>query len=127
MLYDVLFANQTPIPKYKHQRPTVFILLPYTHSSNFAHEIKNWGSGRSLPDDDNSNGTHCHDPHSSFGHCNAQFLSVVFEVSYSQKRNDVSLLAHDYIRASDGSMKAVIGFDIEYQKKTRPGKRRRDT
>jgi len=40
---------------------------------------------------------------------------AVLEVSYSQKRKDLVNLADQYITASAGGIKVVLGFDIEYK------------
>ena len=40
---------------------------------------------------------------------------MLIEISYSQKRKDLSRLANNYIIGSDGNIKAVVGLDIEYQ------------
>jgi len=39
---------------------------------------------------------------------------VIIEVSYSQKRKDLSKLASDYILESEASVQLVIGLDLEY-------------
>jgi hypothetical protein len=36
------------------------------------------------------------------------------EVSYTQKRQDLLLLARDYIIGSRGIIKVVVGIDVEY-------------
>jgi hypothetical protein len=36
------------------------------------------------------------------------------EVSYTQKRQDLPLLARDYIIGSRGIIKVVVGIDVEY-------------
>lgn len=39
----------------------------------------------------------------------------MIEVSYSQKRKDLSRLADDYILGSYGNIRVVVGLDIEYK------------
>jgi hypothetical protein len=58
-----------------------------------------------------------HDPDASFKHLKAQFPGVVFEVSYTQKRRDLQRIADDYILGSDGSIRLVVGIDIDYRGK----------
>ena len=55
-----------------------------------------------------------HSPDGSFKLVEAKHPGVVIEVSYSQKRKDLPLLADDYILGSRGSIKVVIGIDLEY-------------
>jgi hypothetical protein len=81
--------------------------------ANFARQINSHGSASIYFADDYGR----HDPDGAFGHRGALFPGVVLEVSYSQKRRDLSRLADDYILGSDGSIKAVVGLDIEYQGK----------
>lgn len=58
-----------------------------------------------------------HDPDAQFIHSRARFPGVVIEVSYSQKRRDLARLADEYILGSDGSIRVVVGLDIEYKGK----------
>jgi hypothetical protein len=58
-----------------------------------------------------------HEPDASFTHIDAGYPGVVIEVSYSQKRKDLPRLADDYILGSGGSIRAVVGVDIEYRGK----------
>jgi hypothetical protein len=53
-----------------------------------------------------------HSPDGSFKHVEAQYPGVVKEVSYTQKKMDLPLLASDYIIRSRGSIKVVIGIDL---------------
>jgi hypothetical protein len=55
-----------------------------------------------------------HDPDSSFGHSRAIYPGVVIEVSYTQRRKDLRRLADDYILGSSGSIRVLVGLDIEY-------------
>jgi hypothetical protein len=53
----------------------------------------------------------------SFWHNNAQYLGVIIEVAYSQKRKRLGRLADDYLLNSDANVRVVVGLDIEYGKK----------
>jgi hypothetical protein len=55
-----------------------------------------------------------HSPDASFKHVQAKYPGIVMEVSYTQKRQDLPLLAHDYIIGSRGNIKVVVGIDLEY-------------
>jgi hypothetical protein len=55
-----------------------------------------------------------HSPDASFTHVQAKYPGIVIEVSYSQKRQDLPLLAYDYIIGSMGNIKVVVGIDLEY-------------
>jgi hypothetical protein len=55
-----------------------------------------------------------HSPDAAFRHSAATYSRVVIEVSYLQKRKDLSYLADNYILGSRGSIGVVIGLDIEY-------------
>jgi hypothetical protein len=57
----------------------------------------------------------CHYPDGSFGHENGT-PSCILEVSHSQRRQDLPLLADEYILGSHGRTQVVIGIDIEYRK-----------
>jgi hypothetical protein len=56
-----------------------------------------------------------HSPDASFKHVQAKYPGLVMEVSYSQKRQDLPRLAHDYITKSSGNIKVVVGIDLEYR------------
>ncbi|KAH0556365.1 hypothetical protein GP486_005711 [Trichoglossum hirsutum] len=55
---------------------------------------------------------HC--PDMAFRHKASIYPAVIIEVSYSQKRKDLGYLANNYIIGSGGSIRAVVGLDIEY-------------
>lgn len=55
------------------------------------------------------------EPDSMFCHTEAVWPGVVIEVSYSQKRKALATLADDYILETDGSIRLVIGLDLEYK------------
>ncbi|MCJ1467824.1 hypothetical protein MMC07_006449 [Pseudocyphellaria aurata] len=56
-----------------------------------------------------------HDPDTSLAHFEADYPSVILEVSYPQKRKDLSRLADEYILGSDANIRVVIGIDVEYK------------
>jgi len=58
-------------------------------------------------------------PDITFAHQDAHWPSVIIEVSNSTKRKDLPKLADRYILDSDGSVKALISLDIEYQANSR--------
>lgn len=82
--------------------------------AEFIRRIKHCGSA-SIKFNDPEFGSH--DPDASFKHLDAQYPGVVIEVSYSQKRSDLARLADDYILGSNGSIRLVIGIDIDYNDK----------
>jgi len=55
-------------------------------------------------------------PDIMFIHERAHWPGIIIEVSYSIKTKDLPKLADRYILDSDGNVKVVIGFDIEYQR-----------
>lgn len=56
-----------------------------------------------------------HQPDASFQHFYAQYPGVILELSHSQKKKDLSRLAHEYILGSDADIRVVIGIDVEYK------------
>jgi hypothetical protein len=83
-------------------------------AASFAQEIKNTLSATI---EFTGSATPKHSPDGSFKHVEAKYPGVVIEVSYSQKRKDLALLASDYIIGSRGSIKVVVGIDLEYTSK----------
>ncbi|KAI9764422.1 MAG: hypothetical protein M1840_008445 [Geoglossum simile] len=55
-----------------------------------------------------------HEPDATFLYADAKYPGVIIEVSYSQKRKDLSRLAEEYLSDSNASVRAVIGLDTEY-------------
>ena len=49
-------------------------------------------------------------------HKDAAWPGVVIEVSYSQKRKSLIDLAENYLLASDGGIRVMVGIDLEYKK-----------
>ncbi|KAK0646706.1 hypothetical protein B0T16DRAFT_414126 [Cercophora newfieldiana] len=80
-------------------------------AANIARGIRARGS----PKIERDGGSHY--PDGSFKHKDATELSVILEVSHSQKRQDLPFLADDYILGSNGLTQAVIGIDLDYQGK----------
>ncbi|KUJ09517.1 uncharacterized protein LY89DRAFT_598241, partial [Mollisia scopiformis] len=81
-------------------------------SAIFARNIKNSASAEiSFEDIEYSS----HQPDASFQHFEAQFPGVILELSCSQKKQDLSRLAHEYILGSDADIRIVIGIDVEYK------------
>ncbi len=56
-----------------------------------------------------------HEPDASFQPYEAQYPGVILELSYSQKKKDLSRLANEYILGSDANIRVVIGIDVEYK------------
>lgn len=57
------------------------------------------------------------EPGASFKHRRARCRGVIIEVCYSQKSQHVSHLADDeYILNIDGSVNAVIAFNVDYKR-----------
>lgn len=81
-------------------------------SAVFAGNIENSASAE-LSFEDTEYGSHR--PDASFQHYEAQYPGVILELSYSQKKKDLSRLAHDYILGSDANICVVIGIDVEYK------------
>jgi hypothetical protein len=56
-----------------------------------------------------------HEPDAVFRHSAVHWPGVIIEVSFSQKRKMLKDLAEDYIFGSNGSVRVVVGLDIEYR------------
>ncbi|TKA72912.1 hypothetical protein B0A49_08440 [Cryomyces minteri] len=59
-------------------------------------------------------------PDAAFAHERNKYPGVIIEVSYAQKRKALRKLAKQYILQSEGSIRVVVGLDIDYG---RPSKR----
>lgn len=81
-------------------------------SASFACKIDNIGS-TTIDFEESDYGVHQAD--AAFKHFNERYPGVVLEISYSQKRKNLSRLADDYILGSDQNIRVVIGIDIEYK------------
>lgn len=90
-------------------------------SRAFAQQIKHNGSGRiDLPsEDDDGQSITKREPDVTFKHRDARWPGVILEVSYSKKKKDLPHLAEDYILGTYGSVRVVVGLDVDY--KTRKG------
>ncbi|OAG41343.1 hypothetical protein AYO21_04506 [Fonsecaea monophora] len=53
-------------------------------------------------------------PDSSLHHESARFPGIVIEVAHSQRKEDLPILAEEYIVGSKGSIRCVIGFKFPY-------------
>lgn len=78
----------------------------------FAGDIENSASAEIVFKDSDYGS---HQPDASFQHFEAQYPGVILELSYSQKKKDLSRLAHEYILGSDTDIRVVIGIDVEYK------------
>lgn len=81
-------------------------------SAKFADDIENSASAEIVSKDAKYGP---HQPEASFQHFDAQYPGVVLELSYSQKKKDLSRLADAYILGSDADIRVVIGIDVEYK------------
>ena len=81
-------------------------------SAEFARDIENNASAE-INFADTEYGSH--QPDASFQHFEAQYPGVILELSYSQKKKDLSRLVNEYILRSDADIHTVIGIDIEYK------------
>jgi hypothetical protein len=88
-------------------------------SKAFAQNVKHNGSGRLNLPSENIDGQAMirRQPDAMFKHCDAHWPGVIIEVSYSQKSQAIPHLADDYILETDGSVRAVVGLDIDYKTK----------
>lgn len=88
-----------------------------TPVADFAKEVEHFATSRILLPEDTEDGTQTYsrrEPDASFGHRQAHYPGVIVEVCYSQKSRRLPHLADEYILNTDGSVNAVIAFDIDY-------------
>ena len=85
----------------------------------FAQKVKHNGSSTLVLKNENNDGQAIikRQPDATFKHCDAHWPGVVIEVSYSQKSKAIPRLADDYILGTDGSIRVVVGLDIDYKTK----------
>lgn len=86
--------------------------------SDFAKEVEHFATSRILIPEDTQDGKQIYsrrEPDASFGHRQAHYPGVIVEVCYSQKCRRIFHLANEYILNTDGSVNAVIAFDIDYK------------
>jgi hypothetical protein len=81
-------------------------------SAKFADDIENSASAEIVSKDAKYGP---HQPDASFQHFDAQYPGVILELSYSQKKKDLSRLADAYILGSDANIRVVVGIDVEYK------------
>lgn len=89
-------------------------------AGEFASQITSGGSSRILlteQETERPQGVIRRQPDAQFQHPRAAYPGVVVEVSYSQDGKNLKKLAQDYILYSNGDIKAVVGFDINYGEK----------
>ncbi|KEF50864.1 uncharacterized protein A1O9_13086, partial [Exophiala aquamarina CBS 119918] len=55
-----------------------------------------------------------HDPDDSFRHVQESYPGLVIEAAFSQKGKRLGVIAEDMILGSDGEVRVVVGFDIDY-------------
>ncbi|TKA59941.1 hypothetical protein B0A49_12710, partial [Cryomyces minteri] len=53
--------------------------------------------------------------------------TLVLEVSYSQKREDLDDVAYSFVRGSHGNINTVVGLDVEYKPPEKPRKTKKAT
>jgi len=81
-------------------------------SAKFADDIENSASAEIVSKDAQYGS---HQPDASFQHFDAQYPGVILELSYSQKKKDLSRLADAYILGSNADIRVVVGIDVEYK------------
>lgn len=88
--------------------------------SGFANEVEHLATSRIMISDELRDGKQTYskgEPGASFKHRRARCPGVIIEVCYSQKSQHVSHLADDeYILNIDGSVNAVIAFNVDYKR-----------
>jgi hypothetical protein len=90
-----------------------------SRSKAFAQNVKHNGSARLDLQSENNDGQAIirRQPDAIFKHCDAHWPGVIIEVSYSQKTKAIPHLADDYILETNGSVRVVVGLDIDYKTK----------
>jgi hypothetical protein len=88
-------------------------------SKAFAQKVKHNGSARLDLRSGNKDGQAIirRQPDAMFKHCDAHWPGVIIEVSYSQKTKAIPHLADDYILETNGSVRLVVGLDVDYKTK----------
>jgi hypothetical protein len=88
-------------------------------SKAFAQKVKHNGSGRLDLQSESNDGQAIirRQPDAMFKHCDAHWPGVIIEVSHSQKTKAIPHLADDYILETNGSVRVVVGLDIDYKTK----------
>jgi hypothetical protein len=88
------------------------------NDAHFAHKIRLARStAKYFPVENSlSNAKSKHELETSFWYKDAQYLGVIVEVSFSQKREALERLAETYLLDSDASVRVVLGLDIGYDR-----------
>lgn len=88
-------------------------------SKAFAQKVKHNGSSRLDLQSEYNDGRAIirRQPDAIFKHCDAHWPGVIIEVSCSQKTKAIPHLADDYILETNGSVRVVVGLDIDYKTK----------
>ena len=88
-------------------------------SRAFAENIKHNGSPSLVLRSEGNHGGAIisRSPDATFRHQDAHWPGVIIEVSYSQKTRAIPHLADEYILETDGSVRVVVGLDIDYKTK----------
>jgi hypothetical protein len=58
---------------------------------------------------------HKRSPDAAFSHPDDQYPGIAIETSYSQAVKAVEKRADEYVMMSDGNIKMIISFDVEYR------------
>lgn len=83
------------------------------YTGEFAARIKNVGSASIFMQEITKDGVALErQPDAQFQHKDARFPGTLVEVMYSQNENDVDKRAWQYIQATEGAIKVVIGISI---------------
>ena len=88
---------------------------PFT---DFTRRVNHVSTTRIWLPNDTTNGEQTRserNPDASFKHEQAKYPGVIIEVCYTQKSRAAADLAEDYILDTNGNVKAVIAFNIEYR------------
>jgi hypothetical protein len=88
-------------------------------SGDFARKVRHFGSYRLdlLGRYKNPRAIIKRTPDAVFVHRDARWPGVIIEVSYSQQKKNLPRLADNYIIGTRGSVRVVIGLDIDYNTK----------
>ena len=93
-----------------------------SRSKAFVQNVRSGGSPILILKGKNNNDNQAiikREPDATFYHRGIRWPCVIIEVSYSQKTKALRHLADDYILETNGSVRVVIGLDVDY--KTRKG------
>ena len=85
---------------------------PPRNLSTFLLGIENESTSDIFAHDDSD---HKRSPDAAFCHPDEQFPGIVVETSYSQRMGEVERLADEYVMMSNGSIRFIIGLDVDYR------------